>query len=262
MQISPAFFRSAQLGLQADVYHLSVDVARQIAPGLSLAAVVNTYVQRGRFSAPLANTTIPHQEVMIRLVVEPARSHALAPRGVALPPPVAASCPANTYVIGPEDVLDIAVWDNPQITRTVPVRPDGQISLPLLNDVQAAGLTPMQLRRLTCAGRVHSVGRLGARARVTASGGVIGQVRHRPLRTETRHRARRAIVAGDLWLPRVPSSFFREIGRDGRIRSRSKLTAKVGDERVEDGRPAEPLPPPWRCRPRALGRGDRDEPSK
>ena len=51
-----------------------------------------------------------------------------------------------SYVIGAEDVLDIAVWNNTEISRTVPVRPDGQISLPLLNDVQAAGLTPMQLR--------------------------------------------------------------------------------------------------------------------
>ena len=50
------------------------------------------------------------------------------------------------YVIGPEDVLDIAVWNNDKISRTVPVRPDGKISLPLLNDVQAAGLTPIQLR--------------------------------------------------------------------------------------------------------------------
>ena len=49
------------------------------------------------------------------------------------------------YVIGAEDVLDISVWNEPQITQTVPVRPDGKISLPLLNDVQAAGLTPMQL---------------------------------------------------------------------------------------------------------------------
>jgi len=54
--------------------------------------------------------------------------------------------PADRYVIGPEDVLDIAVWNNDKITRTVPVRPDGKISLPLVNDVQAAGLTPMQLR--------------------------------------------------------------------------------------------------------------------
>src|SRR5438445_8821420 len=50
------------------------------------------------------------------------------------------------YKIGPEDVLDVAVWNNTAISRTVPVRPDGKISLPLLNDVQAAGLTPMQLR--------------------------------------------------------------------------------------------------------------------
>ena len=53
-----------------------------------------------------------------------------------------------SYVIGPEDVLDISVWENIQISRTVPVRPDGKISLPLVNDVQAAGLTPMQLREI------------------------------------------------------------------------------------------------------------------
>ena len=50
------------------------------------------------------------------------------------------------YRIGPEDVLDIAVWHNEAMSRTVPVRPDGKISLPLLNEVQAAGLTPMQVR--------------------------------------------------------------------------------------------------------------------
>jgi polysaccharide export outer membrane protein len=50
------------------------------------------------------------------------------------------------YRIGPEDVLDISVWNNVAISRTVPVRPDGKISLPLVNDVQAGGLTPTQLR--------------------------------------------------------------------------------------------------------------------
>jgi len=49
------------------------------------------------------------------------------------------------YVIGSEDVLDISVWKEPDLSRTVPVRPDGNISLPLLNDLQATGLTPSQL---------------------------------------------------------------------------------------------------------------------
>jgi polysaccharide export outer membrane protein len=49
------------------------------------------------------------------------------------------------YVIGPEDVLHVAVWKENDLTATLPVRPDGKISLPLLNDVQASGLTPQQL---------------------------------------------------------------------------------------------------------------------
>jgi polysaccharide export outer membrane protein len=50
------------------------------------------------------------------------------------------------YRIGPEDVLQVAVWNNEAMSRTAPVRPDGRISLPLLNDVPAAGLTPVELR--------------------------------------------------------------------------------------------------------------------
>jgi polysaccharide export outer membrane protein len=50
------------------------------------------------------------------------------------------------YRIGPEDVLQVSVWNNDAMGRTAPVRPDGKISLPLVNDVQAAGLTPMELR--------------------------------------------------------------------------------------------------------------------
>lgn len=55
---------------------------------------------------------------------------------------------AEEYVIGPEDLLAISVWKNDAMSRVVPVRPDGMISLPLLDDVKAAGLTPMQLRDL------------------------------------------------------------------------------------------------------------------
>jgi polysaccharide export outer membrane protein len=53
---------------------------------------------------------------------------------------------APGYVIGPEDVLDISVWKNEDLSRVVTVRPDGRISLPLIGDVTAAGLTPGELR--------------------------------------------------------------------------------------------------------------------
>ena len=106
-------------------------------------------------STPVATTTDP--------AAAPAASAAPVPT-----PPVAAAAPApspaprvapvartaNTvdmtkeYLIGPEDVLDITVWKNcPDLCRTVPVRPDGKLSLPLVNDVQAAGMTPMDLRQ-------------------------------------------------------------------------------------------------------------------
>lgn len=51
----------------------------------------------------------------------------------------------TAYVIGPEDVLDVTVWKEPDVSRVVPVRPDGRISLPLIGDVQASGLAPLQL---------------------------------------------------------------------------------------------------------------------
>jgi polysaccharide export outer membrane protein len=57
---------------------------------------------------------------------------------------VAAMADAS-YRIGPQDVLRIDVWKETEISRSVPVRPDGKISLPLLNDVQASGLTAMEL---------------------------------------------------------------------------------------------------------------------
>jgi polysaccharide biosynthesis/export protein len=62
-------------------------------------------------------------------------------------PPASQSvgAPDSSYKIGPQDVLRIDVWKEAEISRAVPVRPDGKISLPLLNDVQASGLTAMEL---------------------------------------------------------------------------------------------------------------------
>ena len=54
--------------------------------------------------------------------------------------------PGRAYVIGTEDVLAINVWKEPELSRTVPVRPDGKITLPLVGEIQASGLTPHKLQ--------------------------------------------------------------------------------------------------------------------
>jgi polysaccharide export outer membrane protein len=58
----------------------------------------------------------------------------------------AASVRPESYVIGAEDVITVYVWKEPDMSKTVPVRPDGMISLPLVGEVKAAGYTPVQLQ--------------------------------------------------------------------------------------------------------------------
>lgn len=81
--------------------------------------------------------------VLVALAI-PARAQNNSGKAAPAETPKTGSTDPN-YVIGAQDVLDISVWKEADLTRTVPVRPDGKISLPLLNDVQAAGLTPTQL---------------------------------------------------------------------------------------------------------------------
>lgn len=77
-------------------------------------------------------------------IAEPAKVAGPAPTAVALEPRTFEA--AADFRIGPEDILDVLVWKNIELNRTVPVRPDGKISVPLVNDIQAAGLTPTELR--------------------------------------------------------------------------------------------------------------------
>jgi polysaccharide export outer membrane protein len=68
-------------------------------------------------------------------------------RGVEAPSPVQEIQPVDgNYLIGPEDVLDISVWKNQDLSITVVVRPDGMISMPLLGDIPASGNTPAILQ--------------------------------------------------------------------------------------------------------------------
>jgi polysaccharide biosynthesis/export protein len=71
--------------------------------------------------------------------------HALADSAPAVAPAVAPV--AAAYVIGPGDTLQVFVWRNPELTSIVPVRPDGKISTPLVEDMVAVGKTPSELAR-------------------------------------------------------------------------------------------------------------------
>ena len=64
------------------------------------------------------------------------------------PPPETVPGERRVYVIGVTDVLGITVWKNPELSTAAPVRPDGKISVPLLDDVQAEGLTPQELKEV------------------------------------------------------------------------------------------------------------------
>ncbi len=76
---------------------------------------------------------------------EPAAPPATAP--VVPPPAKPAEGVTQNYVIGPGDTLQVYVWRNPELTITVPVRPDGKISTPLVEDMVAVGKTPSVLAR-------------------------------------------------------------------------------------------------------------------
>ncbi len=84
------------------------------------------------------------------LMAQDANPAAVPPSATPSAAAVMASMPpskvdGSSYIIGPEDGLQVTVWQNPQLSGAFPVRPDGKISLTLLGDVQASGLTPMQL---------------------------------------------------------------------------------------------------------------------
>ncbi len=89
---------------------------------------------------------------------EPQRAPTPAPaEDEALKKAVGAPIDPKTYVIGPEDILMIRVWREPELSGPVGVRPDGMISLPLLGDVQAGGVTPEKLAARITEGFAKSV---------------------------------------------------------------------------------------------------------
>ncbi len=130
-----------------------------VCAGVTFAAHVSAQSQTPQTTSPAATGLQP-----LTAVGTPANGTTVPPPAPAPDPPPPAPVPppppaptttrvdprsvdmTAAYQIGPEDLLDISVWKNVELSRVVPVRPDGKVSLPLVNDIQAAGLTPTELR--------------------------------------------------------------------------------------------------------------------
>lgn len=103
---------------------------------LSLCATVGCSSSAPAAKAAPATAVVPAQ---------PAKPP--APLPASTPASAPAPVPGNEYVIGPGDALEVFVWRNPELSSKVPVRPDGKISTPLVEDMIAVGKTPTQLAR-------------------------------------------------------------------------------------------------------------------
>ena len=114
--------------------------SKSIASSFAAALLTSAIVDAPALCAAQAQAQPPSPTTAAaRTATAPAQPPApvVAAAGLSLPP---------EYVIGADDVLSIIFWRDKELTADVNVRPDGKISLPLLNDVQASGLTPAQLR--------------------------------------------------------------------------------------------------------------------
>jgi polysaccharide export outer membrane protein len=149
---------------------------------------------------------------------------------------------SDSYVIGPEDVLFIYVWKEENLSRTVPVRMDGMISIPLVDDIKAAGMTPLQLKQTLLAKLSEFVETPDVTVIVTEANSykvyVQGEVKTPgvyKLRTET-SLVQLIVMAGGFtdWADKKKITIIRkEGGKESRIRANYKKIID-GDEGAKD----------------------------
>ena len=107
------------------------------------------FVQRCGFEKPTVRLFVAIIIVMALSGLVMAQDSTTTPPATAKPEPPSQAdtgVRADAYVIGAEDVLTVYVWKEPEMSKSVPVRPDGMISLPLIGEIKAAGYTPVQLQ--------------------------------------------------------------------------------------------------------------------
>ncbi len=103
-----------------------------------------TALLTGVACAPFARPRPAEHDSVVAVIENPGET--TPPPPISHPPTSGGNEISPPYIIQPGDLIEVSVWKNPDLSRKVVVRPDGQISLPLLNDVQAAGRTAAELR--------------------------------------------------------------------------------------------------------------------
>lgn len=107
-----------------------------------------TEVSGGALGEGLAVTRFGRFSQLLLVLTLVGQSSVLRAEQPSIPPaPAGAASAAANYIIGPGDVLQVFVWRNPELSVTVPVRPDGRVSTPLVEDMVAVGKTPSVLAR-------------------------------------------------------------------------------------------------------------------
>lgn len=114
-----------------------------VATTVLLLAAVPVYARQN--STPAAPASLAQPSAAVPATSQTLPSPPTPPVSATTPVTSIAGVDAAHYIIGPEDNLQITVWKEPTLTGVVPVRPDGMISMVLLGDLPAAGITPMQL---------------------------------------------------------------------------------------------------------------------
>ncbi len=114
-------------------------------PGLVLCAIRSGACTAILLVALLSGRVLGQQTAPPPAVTPAQAAPAAAAGATALTQPAPAAADAATYVIGAEDVLQITVWNEPKMSGSLPVRPDGMISIALIGDLPAAGKTPARL---------------------------------------------------------------------------------------------------------------------
>ena len=107
------------------------------------------FVQKCGFEKPTVRLFVTVLILMAFSGLGMAQDAATTPPDATKPAPTpaqASTVRADAYVIGAEDMLSVYVWKEPDMSKSVPVRPDGMISLPLVGEIKAAGYTPVQLQ--------------------------------------------------------------------------------------------------------------------